>query len=98
MGGGRWAVGGGRWAVGGGRWAAGGGRRAVGGGRRAAGGGRRAAGGEKVSSRFCAGRRGAQRDAGADEPFVTGGGGARVHLVSDHSGFTQEVDTYGLAG
>jgi len=42
-------------------------------------------------------RRGAQRNAGTDEYFVTKAGGATAGLVSDHSGFIQEMDTYKLA-
>jgi hypothetical protein len=34
---------------------------------------------------------------GVDERLVTNGEDARDGLVSDHSGFTQEMDTYGLA-
>jgi hypothetical protein len=32
-----------------------------------------------------------------NESFVTNARGARDHLVSDHSGLAQGVDTYGLA-
>jgi hypothetical protein len=32
-----------------------------------------------------------------NEPCVTNGSRARDRLVSDHSGFTQEMDTYKLA-
>jgi hypothetical protein len=34
---------------------------------------------------------------GMNEPFVTDAGNARDDLVSDHSGFAAEADTYGLA-
>ena len=42
-------------------------------------------------------RRGAKRNAGADDGCVTNVHSARARLVSDHSGFTKEKDTYGLA-
>ena len=42
-------------------------------------------------------RRGAERDAGADECFVTEVGGARSGLVSDQCRFTGEGDSYWLA-
>jgi hypothetical protein len=42
-------------------------------------------------------RRGAQRNAGTDECFVTDVGSARDHLVSDHSASTTVGDTYKLA-
>jgi hypothetical protein len=42
-------------------------------------------------------RRGAQRDAGADDCFVREAGGVREGLVSDRSGIIAEGDTYWLA-
>jgi hypothetical protein len=42
-------------------------------------------------------RRGAQRDAGADDCFVMEVDGAREGLVSDRSGIIAEGDTYYLA-
>jgi hypothetical protein len=40
--------------------------------------------GHEVHMEGYAGRRGAQRDAGADERFVANAWGARTDLVSDH--------------
>ena len=44
-----------------------------------------------------AGRRGAKRNAGADECFVTYANCAKDGLVSAHSGFAPEGDAYKLA-
>jgi hypothetical protein len=42
-------------------------------------------------------RRGAKRDAGADDGCVTNACSARAHLVSDHSVVVREESHYGLA-
>ena len=52
---------------------------------------------ESLGRGCCALRRGAQRDAGADESFVTNGGGARAGLVLGRFRLMAEMDTYELA-
>jgi hypothetical protein len=49
--------------------------------------------GESVSKDCYAERRGAKRDAGADERFVTNASGARARLVLGRFRFLTEVDT-----